>query len=67
MRSVLALWVTPPLVNRWDGPADGVGRAAGGVMLSESTARLVEGAAELADPQLVRIKGAEDAVPARGY
>ena len=34
-------------------------------MLSDSTARLVEGAAVLADPQLVRIKGAEDAVPAR--
>ena len=37
----------------------------GGVMLSESTARLVEGAAVLGEPQLVRIKGAEDAVPAR--
>jgi hypothetical protein len=34
-------------------------------MLSESTARLVDGAAVLAEPQLVRIKGAEDAVPAR--
>ena len=33
----------------------------GGVMLSESTARLVEGAAVLGEPQLVRIKGADDA------
>jgi len=38
---------------------------AGGVMLSESTARLVEGAVVLAEPQLVRIKGAGEAVPAR--
>jgi len=37
----------------------------GGIMLSESTARLVEGAAALAEPQLVHIKGAEEAVPAR--
>ena len=37
----------------------------GAVMLSDSTARLVEGAAVLDDPQLVRIKGAQDAVPAR--
>ena len=37
----------------------------GGVMLSESTARLVEGAAVLGEPQLVNIKGAEEAVPAR--
>jgi class 3 adenylate cyclase len=37
----------------------------GAVMLSESTARLVEGAAKLGEPQLVRIKGAQDAVPAR--
>src|SRR5271157_3096703 len=37
----------------------------GGVMLSASTARLVEGAAVLGEPQLVHIKGAEDAVPAR--
>jgi class 3 adenylate cyclase len=37
----------------------------GGVMLSESTARLVEVAAMLDEPQLVHIKGAEDAVPAR--
>ena len=37
----------------------------GTVMLSDSTARLVEGAAVLGEPQLVRIKGADDAVPAR--
>jgi class 3 adenylate cyclase len=37
----------------------------GAVMLSESTARLVEGAAQLGEPQLVDIKGAGDAVPAR--
>jgi class 3 adenylate cyclase len=37
----------------------------GGVMLSESTARLVEGAAVLGEPEMVHIKGAKDAVPAR--
>ena len=37
----------------------------GGVMLSESTARLVEGAAALGEPELVRIKGAEEPVAAR--
>src|ERR1700761_6760575 len=37
----------------------------GGVMLSVSTARLVEGAAVLGEPEMVRIKGAKDAVPAR--
>ncbi len=37
----------------------------GGVMLSDSTARLVEGAAVLGEPELVHIKGAADAVPAR--
>src|SRR5277367_4709206 len=37
----------------------------GGVMLSASTARLVEGAATLADPELVQIKGADAPVPAR--
>jgi class 3 adenylate cyclase len=37
----------------------------GGVMLSESTARLVEGAAVLGEPEMVHIKGAQDAVPAR--
>jgi class 3 adenylate cyclase len=36
-----------------------------GVMLSASTARLVEGAAVLGEPELVHIKGAKDAVPAR--
>lgn len=37
----------------------------GGVMLSESTARLVDDAATLADPEMVYIKGAKDPVPAR--
>jgi hypothetical protein len=37
----------------------------GGVMVSDSTARLVEGAAVLGEPQLVRIKGSEVAVAAR--
>jgi class 3 adenylate cyclase len=37
----------------------------GGVMLSESTARLVEGAAVLGEPEMVRIKGAQDPVSAR--
>jgi adenylate cyclase len=37
----------------------------GGVMLSASTARLVEGAASLGERELVRIKGAEQPVPAR--
>ena len=37
----------------------------GGVMLSVSTARLVEGAASLGELELVRIKGAEKPVPAR--
>ena len=37
----------------------------GGVMLSASTARLVEGAAALTDPELVQIKGADKPVPAR--
>src|SRR5271168_2952910 len=37
----------------------------GGVMLSASTARLVEGAASLGELELVRIKGAEKPVPAR--
>jgi adenylate cyclase len=36
----------------------------GGVMLSESTARLVEDDAVLGERRLVRIKGADDAVPA---
>jgi class 3 adenylate cyclase len=36
----------------------------GEVMLSASTARLVEGAAALGEPELVRIKGAENPVPA---
>src|SRR5262245_34238760 len=37
----------------------------GGVMLSESTARLVEHVAVLADPELVSIKGRDEPVPAR--
>jgi adenylate cyclase len=37
----------------------------GGVMLSASTARLVEGAASLGELELVRIKGAAAPVPAR--
>jgi class 3 adenylate cyclase len=37
----------------------------GGVMLSESTARLVEHTVTLAEPELVRIKGADEPVPAR--
>jgi len=36
----------------------------GGVMLSESTARLVEGAV-LGEPELLRVKGTEEPVPAR--
>ena len=37
----------------------------GGVMLGESTARLVRDAVVLADPELVRVKGIAAAVPAR--
>jgi class 3 adenylate cyclase len=37
----------------------------GGVMLSASTVRLVEGAAVLGEPEMVHIKGAKDAVSAR--
>jgi adenylate cyclase len=37
----------------------------GGIMLSEPTARLVEHAAVLGEPEWVRIKGADAAVPAR--
>ena len=37
----------------------------GGVMLSASTARLVDGAATLGEPELVQIKGADEPVPAR--
>jgi class 3 adenylate cyclase len=37
----------------------------GGVMLSASTARLVDGAVTLAAAELVQIKGAEERVPAR--
>ena len=38
---------------------------AGGVMLSLSTARLVDGVAALGEPELVQIKGADEPVPAR--
>lgn len=37
----------------------------GGVMLSQSTAQLVERSAVLADPEWIRIKGADDPVSAR--
>jgi class 3 adenylate cyclase len=37
----------------------------GGVMLSTSTARLVDGAATLGEPELVQIKGGDAPVPAR--
>ena len=37
----------------------------GGVMLSASTARLVEGTAALGEPELVQIKGADEPVAAR--
>lgn len=37
----------------------------GGVMLSASTARLVDGVASLGPPELVQIKGAAEPVPAR--
>jgi class 3 adenylate cyclase len=36
----------------------------GGVMLSASTARLVEGAATLGEPEMVRVKGADEPVAA---
>ena len=39
----------------------------GGVMLSSSTARLVHGVARLGDPELVRIKGADEPVAARRF
>lgn len=37
----------------------------GGVLVSESTARLVDGAAVLGPPELVRVKGIDTPVPAR--
>jgi adenylate cyclase len=37
----------------------------GGVMLSASSARLVDGAAVLGEPELVQIKGADEPVPGR--
>ena len=39
--------------------------APGGVMLSASTARLVDGAAALGEPEMVRIKGADEPVVAQ--
>ena len=39
----------------------------GGVMLSASTARLVDGAAALAEPEFVSVKGAAEPVRAVGY
>ena len=36
----------------------------GGVMLSASTARLVDGTAPLGEPEMVRIKGADEPVVA---
>jgi adenylate cyclase len=39
----------------------------GGVMLSGSTARLVEGAATLGEPESVRVKGADEPVAALGF
>ena len=38
--------------------------APGGVMLSASTAQLVDGTAALGEPEMVRIKGADEPVPA---
>ena len=63
MRSVLGLSVTPP-IGEQVGMAQRMESVAppGGVMLSASTARLVEGAAALGEPELVRIKGADEPV-----
>jgi adenylate cyclase len=41
------------------------GAPPGGVMLSASTARLVEGGTVLGDPEKVQVKGADEVVPAR--
>ncbi len=43
--------------------ADGIGRSAGGVILSESTARLVGAAVVMGERQMMHIKGSADAVP----
>ena len=66
MKSVRALWVTPR-VGEQVGMAQRMESVAppGGVMLSASTARLVEGAATLGEFELVQIKGADAPVPAR--
>ena len=65
MKSVPALSVTPPSASRL-GWRSGWSRSLRlvQVMLSASTARLVEGAAILAEPELVQIKGADEPVPA---
>lgn len=62
----VALEDQPLSANRSEWP-DGWNPLAphGGVMLSASTARLVEGADLLGEPELVQIKGAEHSVPAR--
>ena len=64
--SVRVLWVTPPSVSRW-GSADRMESVTppGGVMLSESTARLVENAVVLGEPEMVHIEGADAPVSAR--
>ena len=66
MKSVRDRSVTPPLVSKW-GMAQRMESVAplGGVMLSASTARLVEGAATVGESELVQIKGASAPVPAR--
>ena len=55
MRSVLGLSVTPP-IGEQVGMAQRMESVAppGGVMLSASTARLVDGAAALGGPEMVR-------------
>ena len=61
-----SLWVTPP-IGEQVGMAQRMESVAppGGVMLSASTARLVDGAAALGEPEMVRIKGADEPVMAR--
>ena len=63
MRSVRALGYTA--IGEQVGMAQRMESVAppGGVMLSESTARLVEGAVILGEPELVQIKGADDRCP----
>ena len=66
MRSVRVLSVTPP-IGEQVGMAQRMESVAppGGVMLSASTARLVDGAAALGEPELVQIKGADKPVAAQ--